>query len=285
MCSLPEAAVQWGQDRGERVLTPPSQPLNYRLDLLAGQPRRQVRGAEILPGKSRPYKEGGRGAKERSRGGEGVKVERGMGSQEEGWKKTEVRRGAVSAGGCIGQKMRVTFLVRLLAGAVTGQLRGKRPQMVNDVPPGSAPTSNHQGTRVRTECKGLRKKEKKTGRRSTDERKRTTTDDGQNDLSPTAPLAPAGPLRPRPSPPPPPPPTSRSFERLSSESDGNVQLPGPSKGKSEKGWVNEKGGERRKGMERRRRWQGGLRRNGYTGAREGGKERGDGGVEACIEIQ
>ena len=54
VCSLPEAAVQWGQDRGERVLTPPSQPLNYRLDLLAGQPRRQVRGAEILPGKSRP---------------------------------------------------------------------------------------------------------------------------------------------------------------------------------------------------------------------------------------
>ena len=54
VCSLPEAAVQWGQDRGERVLTPPSQPLNYRLDLLAGQPRRQVRGAEVLPGKSRP---------------------------------------------------------------------------------------------------------------------------------------------------------------------------------------------------------------------------------------
>ena len=79
-----------------------------------------------------------------------------------------------------GQNVRVTFLVRLLAGAVTGQLRGNNPQMVNDVPPGSAPTSNHQGTRVRTECKGLRKKEKKTGRRSTDERKRTTTDDGDH---------------------------------------------------------------------------------------------------------
>ena len=149
------------------------------------------------------------------------------------------------------------FSIRLLAGAVTGQLRGKRPQMVNDVPPGSAPTSNHQGTRVRTECKGLRKKEKKTGRRSTDERKRTTTDDGQNELSPPAPLAPARPLRPRPSPPPPLPPTSRSFERLSSESDGKCSTSRAIEGEKRKGVGERNGGERRKGMERRRRWQGG----------------------------
>ena len=198
-------------------------------------------------------------------------MERGMGSQEEGWKKTEVR---------IGQKMRVTFLVRLLAGAVTGQLRGKRPQMVNDVPPGSAPTSNHQGTRVRTECKGLRKKEKKTGRRSTDERKRTTTDDGQNELSPPAPLAPAGPLRPRPSPPPPPPPTSRSFERLSSESDGKCSTSRAIEGEKRKGVGERKGGGKAKrdgkakamarGVKAKRIYRGERRGEGERGWRGGG---------------
>ena len=142
------------------------------------------------------------GRRERSRGEKGVKVERGKGSQEEGWKNNRIPSQApfsrlvrsdvrgpepnrptsqpdLGPGG-EGQNVMATFLVRLLAGAVTGQLRGKRPQMVNDVPPGSAPTSNHQGTRVRTECKGLRKKEKNTGRRSTDERRRTTTDDGDH---------------------------------------------------------------------------------------------------------
>ena len=69
--------------------------------------------------------------------------------------------------------------------------------MVNDVPPGSAPTSNHQGTRVRTKCKisGIKKGRRRTtpqegrrrngrqeGKRTTDERKRTTTDDGENEL-------------------------------------------------------------------------------------------------------
>ena len=49
-------------------------------------PTRWTWGVKSYPGRAGP-KEGGRGAKEGSRGGEGVKVEEGMGSQEEGWKK------------------------------------------------------------------------------------------------------------------------------------------------------------------------------------------------------
>ena len=91
--------------------------------------------------------------------------------------------------------MRATFLVRLLAGAVTARLMPVTTgKMVNDYHPG--PRLHQDVCRPHAnKMQDSRKKEEDTGRRQTDERKRTTTDDGEtkygdHEIPGAAPLAP-----------------------------------------------------------------------------------------------
>ena len=113
------------------------------------------------------------GRRERSRGGEGVKKERGKGSQEEGWKNNQITESPVrhlfqgwvevtpgdrspadqlpnltEDRGGVGQKVRATFLVRLLAGAVTGQVLHDK-----NAARGLGAYIKTYVTRMRTECK------------------------------------------------------------------------------------------------------------------------------------
>ena len=55
---------------------------------------------------------------------------------------------------------------------------------------------------------------------------------------------------------------------------GNVQLPGPSKGKSEKGWMNEKGGKGEKGWKGEGDGKGGKGETDIQGREKGGRREG-----------